>query len=60
MYNTHNYQSGQVLTAGALNEMDNQIQANEQAVQGINDTLNGINMRTIGIDQRTIDIHNSV
>ena len=60
MYNTHNYQSGQVLTAGALNEMDSQIQANEQAVQGINDTLNGINMRTIGIDQRTIDIHNSV
>lgn len=58
-YNTQNFQSGQVLTAEALNTMDNQIQANEQAVQGINDTLNGINMRTMEIDQKTIDINNT-
>lgn len=58
-YNTQNFEAGQVLTASALNTMDNQIQANEQAVEGINDTLNGINMRTIEIDQKTIDINNT-
>jgi hypothetical protein len=58
MYNTHNYQSGQVLTAGALNEMDNQIQANEMNIASINSTLNNIDNRTMNIDNTTNNIYN--
>lgn len=57
-YNTQNFQSGQVLTAEALNTMDNQIQANEQAVQGINDTLSNIDARTQEINNTSNNIYN--
>lgn len=57
-YNTQNFQSGQVLTAEALNTMDNQIQANEQAVQGINDTLSNIDTRTQEINNTSNNIYN--
>lgn len=57
-YSTQNFQSGQVLTAEALNTMDNQIQANEQAVQGINGTLGNIDTRTQEINNTSYNIYN--
>ena len=38
-YHTHNYQTGAVLTAAQLNEMDAQIAANETALTGKQDAL---------------------
>lgn len=56
-YNTQNFEAGQVLTASALNTMDNQIQANEQAVEGINNTLVNIDNRTMNIENTTNNIY---
>lgn len=36
-YNVHNFQTGQIIEAAPINEMDNQIKKNSEDIQDIND-----------------------
>lgn len=42
-YNVHNFQTGQIIEAAPVNEMDNQIQQNENSIQDIHDKRGAAN-----------------